>query len=279
MEFNAYSVTRRKLTDWVSLHFIGDIHIGQGNHNRERLLERIDMIKKDPLAIWMGMGDYGDHIYYTDPRFDLNSMDGSITIGDLRQGILKQVRKFCDDIEPIKNKCIGIGSGNHEETIAKRCHVDPTREIAYRLGVSYAGYCSLTRIALPAKAQRSSIVLFAHHGYGAGRKHGGQINKIEDAMRIAPSADIYAMGHVHGKVASTLDVIDITQQGSMTTKQKAFVVTGSYSDTYRQGVLSYAEKSMYTQAGLGSPTIQFRLIRRNKGDRRGVCSLEMKIAV
>ena len=278
MEFNTYTVKRKSQTDWISLHFIGDIHIGQGNHNRERLLERINVIKKDPLAIWMGMGDYGDHIYYTDPRFDLNSMDGSITIGDLRDGILKQVRKFCDDIKPIKNKCIGIGSGNHEETIAKKCHVDPTREAAFRLNVSYAGYCSLTRIHLSTSGARQSVVLFAHHGYGAGRKHGAQINKIEDAMRIAPSADIYAMGHVHGKVASTLDVIDITQKGKMLTRQKAFVITGSYSDTYRQGVLSYAERNMFTQAGLGSPAIQFRF--RNLGrDGKKYSALEMKIAV
>jgi len=279
VEFNTYRVNKKSEADWISLHFIGDIHVGQGNHNREQFLERVKTIQNDPLAIWMGMGDYGDHIYYSDPRFDINSMDASITIGDLRQGILEQVRKFCIDIEPIKNKCIGISTGNHEETIQKKHHVDPSREIAYRINVPYAGYCSLTRIHIQGGGRRHSVVLFAHHGYGAGRRHGAQINKIEDAMRIAPSADIYAMGHVHGKVASTLDVIDISAMGKMITKQRAFIVTGSYMDTYRQGILSYAEKSMYTQAGLGATTLLFRFHRKRGSSEGRHITLEMKIAV
>jgi len=273
VEFNVFTTQSPKKHQWFSLHFIGDVHIGQGNHNREKLLERIDTIKKDPHALWMGMGDYGDHIYYTDPRFDLNSVDSTITVGELRDGIMGQIRKICDDMEPIKDRCIGLVTGNHEETILKKYHVDPTREIAFRLNVPYGGYCCLTKISVGYKGSSYSLKVFAHHGYGAGRRHGVQINKIEDALRVAPNADIFVMGHVHGKALSTLETIDITERGAMVLKQKLFMITGSYSDTYRQGVLSYAEKGMFTQAGLGSPTAQFRRYANGHGKN---AKLELK---
>jgi len=240
------------------LHFLGDIHVGQGNHNREHFLERVEVIKKDPYALWLGMGDYGDHIYYTDPRFDLNSQDSTVTAGELRDGVMGQIRKLCDSLEPIRGKCIGLLTGNHEETIVKKYHLDPTREMAFRMDVKYGGYCSITHISVGYRGSSYSLKVFAHHGYGGGRRHGVQINKIEDALRVAPTCDIFAMGHVHGKALSTLETIDVSERGNMMHRQKVFIITGSYSDTYRQGVLSYAEKGMFTQAGLGAPVVQFR---------------------
>jgi hypothetical protein len=198
---------------------------------------------------------------------------------------MSQIRSFCKDLKPIKDKCIGILTGNHEETILKKYHLDPAREIAYALEADYGGYCSLTKIIIGKKRRmgRASyeINLFAHHGYGGGRKHGAQLNKIEDALRVAPNADIFAMGHVHGKAVSFLETIDITYNGKMLQRQKIFLITSSFVNTYKKGVLSYAEKGLYTQAGLGAPVVRFRKMSnvevREIGDIQSGTKIEMKV--
>ena len=154
------------------------------------------------------MGDYGDHIYYNDPRFSLSASDENITIGDMRQGVMRQVRKIADLFEPIKDKCAGLLTGNHEETVAKRYHVDPTMELAYRLNIKYLMYSAITLVAIKDGKSIYTLRVFTHHGYGGGRRHGPQINKVEDAMRIV-NADVYAIGHVHGKVASQLEIAEL----------------------------------------------------------------------
>ena len=259
MEFRRYDIKSKNRTEWFSLHFISDVHVGSSGHNERAFKERIEEIKADPLAYWMGVGDYGDHIYYNDPRFSLNDIDETITIGDIRQGIMGQVRRIADKLGPIKDKCIGVGTGNHEETITNRYHVDPTRELAFRMDVPYLGYSAL--IYLAAKGVKGARI-FTHHGYGGGRKSGAQINKVEDAMRIAV-ADIYAIGHVHVKANSQLEILGIRENGKPERRQKIFVVTGSYQRAANSGTTSFAEKGMYPQAPMGSPTVQFRWIGGN----------------
>lgn len=259
---NSFIIQTANIKDWFSLHFINDVHIGGAGYNEEKFKEKLKIIEKDPRAMWIGMGDYGEHIYYNDPRFSLNEVDDLVTVGDLRQGILGQVKKLADLFQPIKNKCIGLGTGNHEETVAKRFHVDPTRELCYKLNTRYLGYSciSLIKIRMPrhkVKEASTSVRVFTHHGYGGGRRSGTQVNKIEDAMRIA-DADIYAMGHVHGQTISQLMVRGVGHYGQEYTKKKTFVVTGCYQNVKKANVTTYAERQMYPESPLGSPVVQFR---------------------
>lgn len=277
MEFATHDIIVKSQKDWHTLYFISDIHEGAVGYNEGRLKETIKQIKNNPHAHWFGVGDYGDHIYYNDPRFSLNEADDALTIRDMRQGILGQIRKVTRQFESIKDKCLGLGTGNHEEKVMKKFHVDPTRELTYNLRVPYLGYSALTTLFLRDRVRNKrdnrqgvthTLRVFQHHGYGGGRKHGAQINKVEDAMRIV-DADIYAMAHVHGKAISELELVGSSATGKMITKQKIFIITSSYQSTIKDGQMTYAERNMYPQAPLGSPIVQFRKTWNGKSGQEG----------
>jgi hypothetical protein len=135
--------------------------------------------------------------------------------------------------------------------------------MCYALRTKYLGYSALIILRptyLDPKNNRSSktIRVYQHHGYGGGRRNEPQINKVEDSLRIA-EADIYAMGHVHGKVASSLEIRGADDDGNEVIKPKVFFVTSSYQKAYKQGALTFAEKGMYPQSSLKSPIVQFKM--------------------
>lgn len=273
MEFVRKIVETDSLAKWNHLHFIGDVHLGATGHNAKIFNEKLKEIEDDPLALWFGMGDYGDHIYFNDPRFSPNEQDEGLTMVELRSGIMKQIRSLSEKFEPIKDKCVGLGTGNHEETIAKRYHVDPTRELCYLLGSAYLGYSSLNTITFRhsqsngKKGRSATLRVYTNHGHGGGRRNGSQLNKIEDAIRIA-EADIYAMGHVHGKTGSQLEIIGSCNRGKERKKVKTFVVTGCYQDVSRPSKMTYAERNMYAQSPLGSPMVGVRWTGSSNKDMR-----------
>lgn len=256
MEFKRIVIPVKNVKDWINIHPISDSHIGNACHNAHALNERIKQIKKDPNAIWFTVGDLADLILYTDPRYHVMALDANITIDDFRDAIMKAVRKIVDKFEPIKDKCLGVMTGNHEEKASQKYHVDATKQIAERLNVNYLGYSCLMFLAFTGNAGKShSVTIYANHGHGGGKRHGSQINKVEDALRVA-DADIYVMGHVHGKAASQLKIKGITKTGRPTKKLKTFIITSSYMESSVPGSISFAERMMMPEAPLGSPVIK-----------------------
>lgn len=261
MEYLKHDLNLGDPTKWIDLHFISDAHKGAAGHNEKAFTERIESIKNNPRAVWFGPGDLGDYIFYSDPRFTMSAIPNIVEADEMRQGIFGQIRKIADALEPIRDKCIGVGAGNHEEKIAQRYHVDPTRELSYRMKVPYIGYSALTVLKMPeGKRGRSYFArVFTHHGFGGGRRHGPQINKVEDCLRVV-DADIFALAHVHGKVASKLILKGINSSGNPTENLKTFIVTGSYQDNAPKGTVTYAERMMFPKSPYGSPTVRIRWV-------------------
>lgn len=261
MEYVKHDLTFGDPTKWIDLHFISDVHKGAGGHNDKAFTERIESIRTNPRAVWFGVGDLGDYIFYSDPRFSMSAI-ADIDVSEMRDGIFGQIRKIATALEPIKDKCVGVGSGNHEEKIYQRYHVDPTRELSYRLKVPYIGYSALTLLRLPGAHDKRlstySARIYTHHGYGGGRRHGPQINKVEDCLRLIDGCDIFALAHVHGKVASKLILKGINSGGNPTESLKTFIVTGSYQDNAPRGTITYAERMAFPKSPYGSPTVRIR---------------------
>ena len=121
---------------------LGDIHLGNKGCDEERLYEVVNYIKNKERCYCILMGDYVDAINYLDPRFDSRQVNSRYILGDdktlsLENMIQRQVSDFLRIVTPIKDKIIGIISGNHEETVRKYHHWDITQHLAYELGVPY----------------------------------------------------------------------------------------------------------------------------------------------
>jgi len=259
LEIGLRSIRIAGCSDKVTIYFLGDLHYGSGNYNETALKRTIEEIKETPNAYWIGMGDYGDHIYYTDHRYSPNSMAEAPDVQELREGIMGQIRKLAKILEPIQGQCLGILTGNHEEKIANKYHLDATRELGYCLKAPYLGYLSLIRLLVctgTMKKSRYSLVIFAAHGTRAPRRSGGKINAVEDS-HASYDADIYAIGHSHGLVTSKLELRGISTKGKETRRQRVYIVTSGYLDTSRPGTINYAEKAVYVQSPCRSPYVRF----------------------
>lgn len=267
MEYVKHDLTFGDPTGWIDLHFLSDAHVGATGHNSRAFSEHIENIRTNPRARWFGNGDLGDYIFYSDPRFSTSAIRNAEDYREFKQGVMGQVRKLATTLEPIKDKCIGLGTGNHEEKIVQRYDgINPTWELCDRLGVTYLGYSALTLLCMPKElaGHLYSAIIYTHHGFGGGRRVGSKLNKVEDAMKVA-EADIYAMGHVHAQTGNKLIIKGISSAGKRVEKLKTFIITGSYQDNSTPGTVTYAERMMYTKSPDGSPVVKIRWV--GKGHR------------
>lgn len=264
MEFRLHIIKDgAALSEWTEIHPIGDLHVGNPNHDKRALAEKVKMIKDRPNALWIGTGDMMEMIFIGDKRWSKKTEDEKF---EIRRGVMDEVREAASVLYPIKDQCVGIMEGNHEFKIATMMPVDPAVELCSLLRVKYLGYSSMIRFR---KAKRS-VIYYLHHGYGGGRKAGTQINKAEDALRICPYANFYILSHVHMNGLTDLDTLDITEQGSPIHRPKVFVVLSGFVKNYEQKRTSYPERLMFPQ-GNNSPCVtKFRWVGKKHELQLGI---------
>jgi hypothetical protein len=149
---------------------------------------------------------------------------------------MEQINKLIDLLEPIKDKILVIGTGNHEDRIAKDTSIDVIRLVARQLGIEdrYADNWWYLFLRFGEKEQgRKAPMCYqitGYHGSGGGRKVGGKANRLEE-MSQTVIADLYIMGHTH-KPLSTKGAIYIPDYGnnSLNKKQMYYLMTNSFLD-------------------------------------------------
>ena len=253
MELHTYEVKLPEsyFQEW-HLYFIGDIHYTNIGCDKIALARDITKIKKNPLARWIGMGDYDEYITYGDPRFDPTSFTKDERIDFLKSMGEKQTRKIVSVLEPIKDKCIGIGEGNHELEYRKRHDHDPAASIAARLGAKFLTYEALTRIYVsgPDGRKRYSIVIYTHHGWGGGETPGAGLNRMSRLV-INWDADIYVTGHDHKLATAVTPRLGISIKGKFTDRPVALIQSGTYLKTKQPGIQGYEVKKGHKPNPIG----------------------------
>jgi hypothetical protein len=109
------------------------------------------------------------------------------------------------------------------------------------------------------KYSSKQMFIYAHHGFGGGRKSGGKVNRLEDAAISFPDCQIYLMGHVHDKAAWIKPALHVAEQtDKVIQKFRAFGITGTFKKTYQQDAMGYGEKMMYPSTALGVISFSIR---------------------
>ena len=261
---------RSKKDKHFSIVPLGDIHLGNIGCDIEKFLEFVKYIKNTHNCYWIGMGDYIDAINYNDPRFDSRQVDphyavglkGKDTILCLEDMVHRQVDDFKRYIKPIRHKCLGLLTNNHEEVIRKYYMHDITNALAFDLGVPYLGYTAFFKLMIErlckndSRATSISYVIYLSHGYGASRKSGAKINRIEDACHFF-DCDIVLMGHEHKKLYTTVSKLGITESKTpnLVYKKTVGVMTGCFLKGYVTNGQNYVEKAGYSPTDLGAVKI------------------------
>ena len=223
------------------LYAFGDTHLGTIHCVEEHIIRKVQEIKADKNAMWIGMGDYAEFITPTDPRWDSGGIADWVKFDDIGHC---QEEKVIEIFSPIKDKCIGLLFGNHEESIHKHSHQDVHKHIYEGLGVPNLGYSCFIHFYFHREHsnERHLIKGCFTHGTGNAITEGAKINNLMRFMKSF-TADIYGYGHVHDYIPKSLTRLATTEQGKITNKVSIGATTGCWFRTYTQGTqASYGEQ-------------------------------------
>lgn len=238
--------------DEFHIYLIGDEHGGTKHCASDALQKQINIVKNDPLGRWVGMGDKGEFISPSDPRWDTGVIEDWVHPDNIA---LDQSNWYCDMFSPIASKCDGLLEGNHEDAIRTHSHIDVHNYICDKLGVANLGYSCFLRYLFHRKKSNEAhqFTGFFTHGSGWAITKGAKLNRLQRIMDSF-EADMYATGHMHDIITDTKSYLTLDANNIIKQREKVGAVTGCWFRTYSQGVrASYGEKKNYPPTIIGSP--------------------------
>lgn len=185
---------------------------------------------------------------------DLNESSLRTSKGEIyRQvGTPQDQRDWCiERLYPIKDKILGMCTGNHEQRITNEVGIDISKDIANALGVPYRAEGILLKIMFGSgneghPGQTYVFWQYSSHGYGGARTKSAKAVKVE---RVATwiQADFYTLSHDHvANVAPDVYLIPdirgyidketgfmtgkVSEHRKMLIKTNSFIKWGGYSE-------------------------------------------------
>ena len=251
---------RANYGDEVHLYFLGDMHEGNCNHAEKELKQAVDIIRNDDNGYWVGMGDYIEAITSSDPRFNPLELSRRYSLKDLKDLPRKQVEAVYQTLDPIREKCLALVCGNHEEAYIKYNSFDVYDYFASMfpdddLKIGYVGFLKLGIIHQENRERpNQTYVIALNHGTGGGGyREGYPINKVHDLFRWT-DADINIMGHLHLLYEDSKDFIGVTQSNKIIFNNRHWGVSGCFLKTYVLGNTNYFEHK-------GKPTSDIGMLK------------------
>ena len=251
LEINVRHIPYKSREDVFYIVPIGDTHLGNCGFEKDRLVELVEWIKNKEKCFWIGMGDYVDCINYTDKRFDPDTIDDKY-IGLLSNTVSSQTEDIIKLLLPIKDKCIGLHRGNHEEKIRLTYHYDVMHEMKKSFDAPILDDSAITILLFDRQSSNATnqIKIFSMHGCVGGRKGGNKVNWLEDLIAYV-EADVYLIAHSHIKVAEIKTQLIVDRYYHLRQRKKVLGVTGSFLRGYVSGSSGYIEKMMLPPTDLG----------------------------
>jgi hypothetical protein len=226
------------------LYDLSDLHVGTIHCAEEKIRHKVQDIKNDKNAMWIGGGDYGDFITPKDKRWNHGQISDWVKQHDIGESVRNYLVELLD---PIKDKCIGLLYGNHEASYSKQNDNDVHQHICKDMGVPNLGYSCFAQLKFQREnsAERHTITGAFTHGTGNAITEGAKVNNLMRFMK-AFRADIYGYSHVHDYIPKSLTRLYATDSGKITNKVSIGATTGCWFRTYTQGPnSSYGEEKVY----------------------------------
>ena len=239
--------------DVIKIKPIGDVHFGNKYCDKNAFKSFLE--DSDDNTYFLGIGDLMDSIIVSDlKRYQKHSDD---IAGD---AILdSQIDGIYEILKPYKDKIIGLGRGNHEDTIIKYCGTDLMQRLCNRLECKYLGLSGLIRFMMTDSGARGrTIIIRWHHGWGGGsRTQGADLTKYsKDTMHW--DADIFLYGHVHRKQSDAVPRLGLSGE-KLINKPKLIGICGTFLKTYSNTTSStYSELKGYPPVEIGGITVNIK---------------------
>ena len=225
-----------RLPDWktrVYVHCFGDIHRAAAGCDVKALRRDIRLFKeardRGELHYWIGTGDWTNSIGPKDRRFDSTAVSAEFATSQGSDLFHDEARTLVEEFKPIAEWGVCLGSGNHEESIAKSCEFHPGTYIAEQLNVPFVGYQAGIRFVLDDGNRKASVLCHYHHGYGASRAKGSKVGMLW-SMRDLLEADVHLTAHLHEKVSFPDDALTLTRKGDLrlVKRRRLFILGATY---------------------------------------------------
>jgi len=238
--------------DVIKLKPIFDVHLGNSYCDEKAFIEYL--ADSDDKTYFMGGGDLLDSIIVTDPRYAKHADSTE------RTAILDaQVDKAVKMLWPYRDRIIGLGRGNHEDTVILRAGTDLIWRVCEKLDCEYLGYSGFINLKLRAEGGGGrTIKIKWHHGWGGGsRTQGADITKYSKDTAYW-DADLFLYGHVHKKQYDEIPRLGIAGK-SLISKPILFGICGTFLKTYSSTYDStYSEKKGYPPVAIGGLTVHIQ---------------------
>jgi hypothetical protein len=240
----------------IKIKPLGDIHWGNRYCDKNTLKAFLE--DSDDLTYFFGIGDLMDSIVVPDIRYSKHADDTeSSTIID------EQVETLYDVLAPYKGRFVGLGRGNHEDVIIKKCGTDPVKRLCTLLDCTYLGYSGLVRLIFKENEGRGrTVVIRWHHGWGGGsRTQGADLTKYSNDVKHW-QADIYLYGHVHRRQGDRIPRLGLVGE-KLISRPKLIGICGTFLKTYSDSEDStYSEVKGYPPVEVGGLTVNIKPTRK-----------------
>ncbi len=168
-----------------------DVHYGNPLFSNHYFEQHLKVIIEDPCCYTVLNGDLCESSLRTS-KGDIYKQVG--TPQDQRDWVIKK-------LEPIKNKILGMTTGNHENRIYNETGIDISKDIAEALHIPYRPEGLLLKISFGNKnsgveGRPYVYYLYMTHGYGGARTKSAKAVKVE-RLSTWIDADVYIMSHDH----------------------------------------------------------------------------------
>jgi predicted phosphodiesterase len=233
----------------IEIEIFSDLHLGSRKCDYEEIKNRIERVKNNEHVYAIILGDV------------LNNSTKS-SVGDVYSEELtpmQEVQKATMMFEPIKDKILGVCSGNHERRSYKTEGIDLLYFMCAELGIADKyDYCSCllfirmgidsTRAKDGKNSRQICYTLYMTHGDGqGGRTVGGKANGLQRRGQIV-DADIVVTGHTHAPLSFRDCCYRIDYQNSTVTIKEQLFVNASATLNYEEYAELYGMKPSSKQS-------------------------------
>ena len=249
---------------------LSDIHVGNVACAKKALYKDIKAINDNKFARWFATGDLGEYISARDKRHDFNCVDPEIFDTPKKLGNIGNTLTdwLVEKLDPIKDKCLGIGIGNHEWSYAVANNQENMqRSLCKELKANYLGYTAFVdTIFKRGKVESKAIRHFLCHGSGGAVTTGSKLKKLKDYMSTH-EANIYWIGHMHEDLTLPDELVTANRDCTkIDTKLRIAMCSGSYFRTYVQGHTTYGERKGYHPTSLGASVITLKPFHHKRNE-------------
>ena len=229
----------------INIKPVFDVHLGSTACDVNAF--KAFLADSDENTYFLLGGDTFDSIVVNDIRY---RKSGDAVKGD---AIVDRLVDMGEEyLAPYRDRILGIGKGNHEDVVTKRCGTDLIARLCKRLDCQDIGYSGLFRLQFAENGSRGrTVIIRYHHGWGGGsRTVGSDLTKYSKDM-LYWDADVFLYGHTHQRKVDEIPRMGLVGS-KLVSKPKILGVCGTFLKTYTTDLQpTYAEVKGYPPVTIG----------------------------